>query len=359
MNYMESVAGVVTQFERLQQLAFDATGNGVTAPQILDPFFNRIDDNVTLKAICQIKELNDNCVFIFFEFVKYLKRKHSVELNYGGPGSYLTSAIENIEAKLKDMQYKETPSVTDYCSWTFIWKNANILTPIRTDSAKVCFPRPNNKIEQGYNLSNPSLLLYKQDGVIHWTMTFNSKITQRGQAASYNDGAEQSYHAFFQYLTERKFRNAMIPDTDKMITILGNWISMEELSKSKEKYQNVSFDDRRAEVFVIGWPEMCKDTIELPITRVGKLGRADANTINPMDYNIFCDKLYLSGILDWYVSKPEQYVNGDCYCKKCKNIYTAMGMDVRYVRSYGPLCGPCRDHYQGDLDVNIDALLVG
>ena len=198
-----------------------------------------------------------------------------------------------------------------------------------------------------------------------YSVEFGRKILGTGFKATQIEAAEAAYHLFYEALTAFKYGGALEPKEGKEVVIYGNWMSEDEYNKARntKPFQYavavIKDDERNDQVFVIGLQRFTKEKITSRIKRIQRAGRPYMDSSSFSLDVTFENGAKLSASLDWKVVNPEQHIEGEVYCKQCKQLYGGIGScDMRMVETVGPLCGPCRDHLQDNGHLDDTLILV-
>lgn len=196
----------------------------------------------------------------------------------------------------------------------------------------------------------------------HYSVEWGKKILGVGNKATKMEAAEAAMALFYSALTAHKYALALEPKEGKEAEVYGNWMSEDEYNAARntKAFQYavavLRSDERNDQVFVVGLQRFTKEKITTRIERIQRAGRPYMDSSSFSLDVTFEEGFTLSASLDWKVINLETHIEGEVYCKQCKQLYGGTsGCYMRMVETIGPLCGPCRDHLQ-DNDVPVETL---
>jgi hypothetical protein len=236
----------------------------------------------------------------------------------------LGKAADNLRKLLNAMKLQCDGSIMEYeLSRQFVWlrqrnKPTHALTGFKVEESWFGRVTRSNREYASFGLdgNGSELYIYTQEvlpGLItyHWYIagTGRRNVIARGTSSTLEWAAEQIYREYFGLITNSLFTRAMQPEVGKEIVVFNT---------DRSKFNGI-------------------------ITKAEKI---NPRQTDPFNWRLVVDGKYEVTGLDWYVRKPEQYIEGNypLQCRRCQHV-SPKAFDIRWVQGYGPLCGPSRDNY--------------
>lgn len=375
LEYMNSDAGLVDQFRAMQSRFVFSDGSLASASNALTAFFQRMCSSGIGTVFATLPSVPVGTELIMNHFWQWLNQYISSPMLSIANGQ---KCYENLTRLVTQMMLGKADSQFRQGARLFIWVEQDVQNPfdlskdykiVKTwtgvaatrfsSESKTQLDNQNSKPARLYICECKAVKFGDLVTYAHGILV-GSKIANFDFADSQEEAAERCYESFYSILTAWKFSKAKEAANGKQAIIFGNWINFDEWlampAKSRKLVQAISNDERNNKVFVIGLPKMQKETLVTEIQSIKRPTRSFDLSDFTADVS-FENGVKLSASLDWRVYKPEQYVEGEVYCTKCKALYGGVsGCDMRDVKSYGPLCGPCRDNMV-DTGADLDNLM--
>lgn len=341
LEYMGTDAGIVKQFQRVQEQGCFSNGKEGDVPPALFAFFQRMSGPDTLRLFSQMDALPPGIERITIRFLVWLHQANRTP--------EVTQLTEQLLRRF--MKIPLLPdSVARNSSYVFTWIDRDrVIATSNMPTKALCLASWTGAGVFSGIFSEATLLFYITEAKLEGTKFFAWEVeTARKQmvACGFEESielaAEECYKAFYIWNTQAQFLNALKLGVGKEIVVLGNELTAEEYLKYKGKVGTVLPEaqsaDREGTMFVIDWPASKRQKRTFKIR-----GYKPQYRNEPAVAELF-GGAKLDDDLLYYVKCPERYVKGEVICPKCFSLGTVDCLGMKYVQSKGPLCGPCIDH---------------
>jgi len=271
------------------------------------------------------------------------------------------------------MMIRGENSITERSNRIFVWQDRGKYTPVHVPGIGVVLQTWSARVSKTeksepkgpYDGPNCDLYITKAQGsrdlaiiTYVWGIVTNTRSGTGNVASGYaktrEEAAEQLYVQWYTRHTNALFHKARMPARNKEVVLLGTWVTADDYhaapTQVKERaiiVPDVATDVRDGKLFLLSW---WKNKSEKAVTRIKDctyLRRQYHHdpSVEPFDWQIELESgLKLSESLDWYIRCPEQYVEGEVFCPSCRAaIGGVQSIGMRWVRSFGAMCGPCLD----------------
>lgn len=337
--YMQTVAGIVDQLRAMNGHVAFISDRIAYAENALLAFYDRLNAPATFDALDQLESSPRDTERIMTRFLAYSLQRSSPDL---------AQKITGLLRRFMKIPYSDT-SILNGAGRIFHWIERDRKIELR------CIPARSQLLE---SWTGQAIAIKGQNGPLDghkaeinitrfrdfamhmesfaWEISAKNLILAGGFEPTLEEAAEKCYRAWYMHHTRLLFVAARQPSSWKKVVVIGNTVSAQEFKASQAKFWSiiVNTEDREPDYFVLNWPSVIKEKRIFEVRRTNeKEVELQGGTKLPMsDLN-----------MHFYVYRPEEAVEDEVVCCKCKTLSTVAGILMKYVDGYGPTCGPCID----------------